>query len=57
MLKYARKIKDKKRKRKLTIVPIRSTKVGDWEFSGLMPTGEPIWYNDIDDYTIIMHAN
>ncbi len=56
MIKYARKIKDKKRKKKSTSLR-KSRKVGDWDFTGYMPTGEPIWHNSIDDYTLIMHIN
>lgn len=58
MIKHARKIESKKNKGKVKPTFFkRNAKVGDWDFNGHMPTGEPIWYNAIDDYTLMMHIN
>ena len=56
MIKYACKIKDKKKKRTVITHKIND-KIGDWQFNGYMPTGEPVWYNSIDDYILMMHIN
>jgi len=56
MIKHARKIESKKKRKKIILHRINE-KVGDWEFSGFMTTGEPVWYNKIDDYILMMHVN
>lgn len=70
MLKYNRKIEPKKLKLSVSktgdllsdgkkiVTPKMSIPVlGDWEFWGKMPTGEPVWFNKIDDYTLMCHVN
>ena len=60
MIKYEKKIKGKKRiyyKKPVVILLNTSNRIGDWVFCGYMSSGEPIWYNDIDDYTYIRNMN
>lgn len=59
MIKYEKKIKEKKRiyTQRNVILLNTSNRIEDWVFCGYMTSGEPIWYNEIDNYTYIRNMN
>ena len=59
MIKYARKIIKKERVIKFAklLLVCAGTKLNDWECHGYLPSGEGVWYNEIDDYVFTGHVN